>query len=596
MNALRLLTVALAFALVATVTFASPAGEDDDTAMAAEKEYVTDPSTGKQVVAPEYGGTFRAVMNNLSLTHGDSWVSHGNGLISGLVTDKLGQADWATDRSILAFTTYFPASVVTGHLAESWENPDPLTYIYKLHDNVLFHDKPPVNGRKLTADDMAANYERLFGIGRFAGQEPAVHTWGTKSIPVESVTATDELTFEIKLSQPYADTYRSLFDECHVRAFAPETFDTLDDPNKLIGTGPFTMVEADLGSSITYDRNPNYWKDDEKFPGNRLPYVDRIVVLTMGDEATRLAALRSGQVDFVGEAGVARIASITSVLDLQESNPGMQAWSIAFRSETSLVMKIPDRGPLSDVRVRHALQMAIDNETVRDNYFSGFGEWKPMGPIGPAWAGYHNAFDTWPEEIRQNWVYDPEGAERLLDEAGYPRGADGVRFRTSMWVNAQRANIGYHELQVGYWKEIGVEVELNVLDGATLAGKLNSGDWDGMAANWWSGADYGNLTSSLGSYRSGANYAYGAYDYLGFDTKWEELEATSGDEYRRLAKELDLWVIEQHPYIWGVRVGSFNVAQPWIVGHNGEMQIGNCGWEGTYNRLWIDSQLKAELN
>ena len=63
------------------------------------------------------------------------------GLISAPVTDKLGQADWATDRSILAFTTFFPESVVTGHLAESWENPDPLTYIYKLHDNVFFHDK-----------------------------------------------------------------------------------------------------------------------------------------------------------------------------------------------------------------------------------------------------------------------------------------------------------------------------------------------------------------------------------------------------------------------------------------------------------------------
>ena len=387
MNALRLLAVALAFALVATVTFASPAGEDDDTAMAAEKEYVTDPSTGKQVVAPEYGGTFTAVMNNLSLMHGDSWVSHGAGLISGLVTDKLGQADWATDRSTLAFTTYFPESVVTGHLAESWENPDPLTYIYKLHDNVFFHDKPPVNGRKLTADDMAANYERLFGIGRFAGQEPAVHTWGTKSIPVESVTATDELTFEIKLSQPYADTYRSLFDECHVRAFAPETFDTLDDPNKLIGTGPFTMVEADLGSSITYDRNPNYWKDDEKFPGNRLPYVDRIVVLTMGDEATRLAALRSGQVDFVGEAGVARIASITSVLDLQESNPGMQAWSIAFRSETSLVMKMPDQGPSATCGcATHCRWRSTTrpSETTTSRASESGSQWGPSGRRGPA--------------------------------------------------------------------------------------------------------------------------------------------------------------------------------------------------------------------
>ena len=586
--------MALAFALVATVTFASGDSEDG-AAMAAEKEYVTDPSTGKQVAKPEYGGTLVSVMNKRPETHGDSWVSHAHGLISGLVTDKLGQADWAIDRSVLAFTTFFPESVVTGHLAESWENPDPLTYIYKLHDNVFFHDKPPVNGRQLTADDVAWNYERLFGIGRFAGQEPAPQPWGTKSIPIESVTVTDELTFEIKLSRPWADTHRALFDDCHIRAFAPETLDTLDDPNKLIGTGPFTMVEADLGSSITYDRNPNYWKDDEKFPGNRLPYVDRIVVLTMGDEATRLAALRSGQVDVVGEFGVARIASIQSVLDLQESNPGMQAWSIAFRNETALSIKIPSEGPLSDIRVRHALQMAIDNETIRDTYFQGFGEWKPMGPIGPAWAGYHNAFDTWPEEIKQYWVYDPEGAERLLDEAGYPRGADGVRFRTSMWGHAQRWDIGYHELQVGYWKEIGVEVEFNVLDGAALNGKLNSPDWEGMTWGWSAGADYGRLESSLGSYTSDAN-TWGMWDNLGFDTRWEELQATSGDEYRRLAKELDLWVIEQHPYIWGVRVGSFNVAQPWIVGLNGEMGIGNCGWEGPLVRSWIDSQLKAELN
>ena len=587
--------MALAFALVATVTFAS-GDSDDGAAMAAEKEYVTDPSTGKQVVKPEYGGTFTAVMNNRPETHGDSWVSHANGLVSGLVTDKLGQADWATDRSILAFTTYFPASVVTGHLAESWENPDPLTYIYKLRDNVFFHDKPPVNGRQLTADDMAANYERLFGIGRFAGQEPAPHTWGTKSIPIESVTATDELTFEIKLSQPYADTYRSLFDECHVRAFAPETFDTLDDPNKLIGTGPFTMVEADLGSSITYDRNPNYWKDDEKFPGNRLPYVDRIVVLTMGDEATRLAALRSGQVDFVGEAGVARIGDIQSVLDLQKTNPGMQAWPIAFRNETAQAIKLTEEGPLTDIRVRHALQMAIDNETIRDTYFAGFGTWEPMGPSGPQW-GSHNSFDTWPEEIKQYWVYDPEGAERLLDEAGYPRGADGVRFRTSMWQNTQRSNVGYHELQVGYWKAIGVEVELNLLDDATLHAKLNSGDWNGMTWHWSVGADYGNLDGSLGGFRTGASFVWGAYNFPEVDARYAEYQAmTDQDAAIRLAKELDMWVIEQHPYIWGVRVGSFNVAQPWIVGHNGEMQIGNCGWEGTYNRLWIDSQLKAELN
>ena len=107
-------------------------------------------------------------------------------------------------------TGYWPESILRGHLAESWENPDPLTYIYTIRDNVFFHNKPPVNGRQLTADDMAANYERFFAIGRFAGQERSPVGNATALIPMESVTATDELMFEIKLSRPFRDTHRLL--------------------------------------------------------------------------------------------------------------------------------------------------------------------------------------------------------------------------------------------------------------------------------------------------------------------------------------------------------------------------------------------------
>ena len=81
-----------------------------------------------------------------------------------------------------------------------------------------------------------------------------------------------------------------------------------------------------------------------------------------------------------------------------------------------------------------------------------------------------------------------------------------------------------------------------------------------------------------------------------FEARWEELQAAGGDEYRRLAKALDLYVVEQHNYLWGPLVPSFTVTQPWLVGYNGEMQMGNCGWTEPYARMWVDSQLNAEMN
>ena len=98
---------------------------------------------------------------------------------------------------------------------------------------------------------------------------------------------------EIKLSQPFPTTHFTMFQDCLVRAYPPETFDMLDDPGNVIGTGPFIIDEYVSGVSMTFDKNPDYWKDDEKFPGNRQPYVDRLVLLMTADEATS-AALASG--------------------------------------------------------------------------------------------------------------------------------------------------------------------------------------------------------------------------------------------------------------------------------------------------------------
>ena len=144
-----------------------------------------------------------------------------------------------------------------------------------------------------------------------------------------------------------------------------------------------------------------------------------------------------------------------------------------------------------------------------------------------------------------------------------------------------------------------MEVELNVIEDTLFFGKLSSGDWDGMAMYFSQGADYGVLDPILGAYTSEGPIG-GAYCDPVFDARWEEVQAASDDEdeYRRLAKALDMHAIEQHVYIWGPRVPSFGVAQPWIVGSYGAgaLRWGQAGWSLPYARTWIDSQLKAELN
>ena len=197
----RLMLLPLAFALVATVTFAS--GESDQPAAAAEKEMVLDPSTGEMVTAPEYGGTIRLLVN-FKPEGIDPYFNYTAGMWIGLVNEKPGIGDWAFDRSVYGFNTlYLPEEVVRGQLAESWETPDPLTYVFKIRDGVFWHDKAPVNGRQLTAHDVAYSFNRLLG---FDGGEPG-QDLGNEQLPKmewDSITAPDDSTVMFKLKGNYS--------------------------------------------------------------------------------------------------------------------------------------------------------------------------------------------------------------------------------------------------------------------------------------------------------------------------------------------------------------------------------------------------------
>ena len=342
----KILAVLLGLGLVlaATGLWASPAGEEEPAA-AMEKEMVMDPTTGKMVTAPEYGGTFtHATKGDYPVA--DTWFQHGPGILLAPVVEKLGIADWAIprDQNSLTATGVVLGIPLRGQLAESWEQPDPLTIIFHIRQGVHWHDKAPMNGRELDASDIEYNLHRVTALGS-GFTEPSPTGW-IKDLPIESIAATDKWTVVVKLKEPNLQALMNLTLAQTGTILPPEVIKQqgdVKDWRNLVGTGPYMLTDRVEESSITYEKNPDYWGYDEKYPENRLPYTDKIRTLIMPETATILAALRSRQLDYTGQAGASSITSLDQADSLKRTNPEIVQWSLFGRSETALGFDVINR-------------------------------------------------------------------------------------------------------------------------------------------------------------------------------------------------------------------------------------------------------------
>ena len=590
------LAVLCGLVLTATGLGASPAGEEEPVA-AMEKEMVRDPATGKMVSAPEYGGTLTVATNATWMPfNADTHFSHVPALVTSATTEKLGIMDWAIDRDIFSFSSqYQPLSLFRPHLAESWDTPDPLTIIFNIRKGIRWQNKAPMNGRELTADDVVFNFQRLLGLGDFAEAGPSPFTH--QRPPGESVTATDRDTVVIKLAEPNSAALGQYLGQGLTYINAPEVIKEhgdVKDWRNLVGTGPYSLTDWTEGSSFTLQKNPDYWKDDEKYPGNRLPYIDEIQGLFIAEEATYIAGLRAGNIDFLGfPVGVSDITSVEVLKSLQKNNPEIVLQPWWDRSETTFVLDAI-KPPFDDVRVRRAMQMAIDLEGIDRDFYKGTSVWQPQGIVGEAMKGWFIPFEEWPEEVKSGYRYDPAGAEALLDEAGYPRGTDGTRFKTTLNLPAA-LDLGYSELAATYWAEIGVDVEINPLDGAANAAARRDRTWEGLL--WqplsWNGDPIGFVFNMV---HSSSHEELHGIRYPELDALLDAAQATTSEEERqRLVKEVDMYTMENHWWIWGPKAGKYMVNQPWVVGFNGETLLGFMDRLTILPRLWIDDALKAEM-
>ncbi|MDE0024091.1 MAG: ABC transporter substrate-binding protein [Spirochaetaceae bacterium] len=565
----------------------SVAGEEGEREPAAVQVMLIDPATGREVPAPRYGGTLTAAsaaeMPNTDQAIGGVAAGTAN---SGVV-EKLGIGNWAIDRAVNPLTNpYLDVGHYAGALAQRWEAVDGTTYRFTVRAGVTWHDKEPMNGRPLTAEDVVFNFQRLSGTGLF--DEPPPNAGRFRQLAFTTLEARGN-EVHIELAKPHPEALPILLDGAHAFILPPEVIAAegdVADWRNLVGTGPFMLSEWVAGESLSYRRNPAYWGADEKYPDNRLPYVDELRIVIMPEPATWLAALRAGRVDYAGANVATALERFDEAADLLDANPELQAHRYHVRSDQVFAMYVQDE-PFDDVRVRRAMQMALDNETIAAIVYQGHALTTPQGVIGRSQPAYVVPYEQWTEELRNGYRYDPEAAESLLDEAGYARGADGVRFTVPLQWPAWDEIGEYQHMALDYWRAVGIQVEVNTIPGRRWVALLDAGRLHGLSP-----AVLGTSSDPLRALQwqePAHRWNRGRVDDPVYN-EWvaKARAAVTLDERTEAVRQADYRLIEQHWYTWGPSAPSFNIVQPWVHGFNGDTFLGNGQTNAVFARLWID--------
>lgn len=326
-------------------------------------------------------------------------------------------------------------------LAESWTQPDEVTYVFKLREGVKFHNKPPVNGRELTADDVKYSFDR------FTSSKENANRYMMNDL--DRVEVLDKYRVKMTLKKPFAwflDYVATPMALAIVAREAVEKFGDLKSAEASIGTGPWILEKHERNSRIIYVRNPDYF-----MPG--LPYLDRLEAYEMEDKSTRLAAFLSGQLD-VGPEFYGRV--LRNTLKEVKARRSDLKWvdPFPYNVMTHIGMRT-DRAPYSDVRVRQAMSMAIDRKAILQATAEGVGEMNP--PVPAALKDWALPWDQLGEGAKY-YEYNPAEAKRLLQEAGQGKGWEAT---------IDFFHYGSQELQdmaqmiIKYLGDVGIKATLN---------------------------------------------------------------------------------------------------------------------------------------
>lgn len=357
-------------------------------------------------------------------------------------------------------------------LAESWETPDDRTYVFQIRQGVTFH-----NGREMTVDDVLFSMNRLLTnpdvgwddlMGPSLPETPDAATATALGTPTAlpaigvSFEATGDWELTATIIEPYAPFLLSLTGTPTAILPAQEVEGgEVDLTQTMVGTGPFQLESHAEDQQWVFTKFEDYWQEGK-------PMVDEVVWQVMPDEAARVAALRTGEIQIA-------LFENPAMLDLLANDENVTA--IEQTTTNYYILFVNANTPeLSDERVRQAISLGIDREQLKDTAL--FGRASATGPISAGFTPFASPLEDVPFYTR-----DVERAKELLAEAGYP---DGLAIELLITPDLA-ATVPMAELIQSQLREVGIEVDIVQRDIATFINDYAVEGTAQMTISWWAG-------------------------------------------------------------------------------------------------------------
>ena len=471
---------------------------------------------------------------------------------------------------------WLPPDSLRGELAESWEmKQNPLRVEVKLRKGIMFPEKPGVmKSRELTAEDVVYSYERL-------NKSP-------KKIPryfehLDKVEATDKYTVVFHMNKYNAEwDYR--FGWGYYSAIVPKEVTDAGgrDWKNVNGTGPFMLTNYVQSNSLQFEKNPNYW-DSVKIGGQsyKLPFVDKINYRIIKDESTFLTALRTAKLD------VLEAVRWSAVEELKKSAPQIK-WNRYLANGGQFIALRMDTKPFDDIRVRRALNMAVNKQAIIKAYYGGNAVMLNY-PMHQNYEGYFEPLESMPDSVKELFTYDPKKAKALLAEAGHAKG-----FTFKVQTSASSVEQDLLAMVAAYLEQVGVKMQIETLEyGAYMQAMIKRTN----APGYFMFLGHTNPTTALRkTFVKGQMWNPSQFSDPAFDKKMDEVYLESDERVRQVKiKLLVREVLEAAPMIFLPSPYTFTGYWPWVKNYGGELRAGAERPGPIHSRMWIDQELKKKM-